>query len=157
MKTVSALISGADHQANLNGEKKPGVEHFVLSALNLEEGSARRVFERIGIDADQFRNAINEQYKTALSTVGIDHDNLDLSPEPIESETIFVSSRPSGEMLMKSLHALKKQDKDRPLFGAHVLAVVADTEHGVAIRAFRVLGVEPDQLATAVNEELNSP
>ncbi len=156
MKTISKLITGADKHANSFGEEKPGAEHFVLSALNLPDGSASRVFQKFGIDSDKFREAIKEQYRIALTSVGIDPQVVEIDPEPFQSEKIFKSSQPSGVELMKSLHALKEQDKDRPLSGAHVIAVVASQEFGVTARALKVLGVDRDDLSNALREELKS-
>jgi len=34
MKTITKLCQGAEKHANLNGEEKPGVEHFMLSVLD---------------------------------------------------------------------------------------------------------------------------
>lgn len=156
MKTISQLIAGADEQANISGEEKPGAEHFVLSALNLEDGSAKRVFERVGADSNKFREAIKAQYNEALSSVGIDAGAIETAPDPIEPKNGFHNSKPSGQELMKSLYTLKQEDKDRPLLGAHVVAVVAKMQHGVAARAFKVMGVDSEQLAKAVKEELES-
>ena len=57
---------------------------------------------------------------------------------------------------MKSLHRTKQKDKDRPLLGIHVLSVIADMEHGVSARAFRVLGIESAQLSQAVKDEIHA-
>lgn len=57
---------------------------------------------------------------------------------------------------MKSLHALKKNDKDRPLLGAHVLAVAAEIKHGVVARAFKELNIEPSDLKNAIQHELKA-
>ncbi len=156
MKTISKLISGADEQARIRGEEKPGAEHFLLSALNMPEGSARRVFERVGADPDKFHEAIGKQYSDALKSVGIDVKSIDNEPEPVEIETIFHNAQPSGQAVMKKLYALKKKDKDRPLLGAHVVGVVASMEHGVAARALRAMEVDQAGIARAVNTELES-
>lgn len=156
MKTIGKLIPGAEEQANLMGEEKPGAEHFVLSALNLEDGTAKRAFERFGIDSDQFKKAIKTQYDEALSSVGIRGQATEFEPEPIKSDKILLDSHPSGQKLMKSLYALKKEDSDRPLQGAHVIIVAASIEHGVVPRAFKVLGIDGKSLANAARDELLS-
>lgn len=156
IKTIGKLVPGADEQANLVGEEKPGAEHFVLSAINLEDGTARRAFDKFGIDSIKFRDAIKAQYEEALSAVGISQETIEIDPEPIESDKVFHDSQPSGQELMKSLYALKKEDKDRPLLGAHVILVAAAIEHGVVPRVFKVLGVERELLAKAAREELDS-
>lgn len=154
IKTINKLIPGADAQARMSGEEEPGAEHFLLSAFELPEGSARRVFQRIGADPDKFREAIGKQYSDALKSFGIDIESIGGDPEPVEAEKLFHNSKPSGQAVMKALYALKKNDKDRPLLGAHVVAVVASMEHGVAARALRVMGVDQRNLFRAVNEEL---
>lgn len=70
MKTINQLIPGADAQANALGEETAGAEHYVLAALELEEGSAKRVFAALNINAENYRDAINKQYDQALDAVG---------------------------------------------------------------------------------------
>ena len=154
MKTIGKLIPGADEQANIMGKEKPGAEHFVLSALNLEDGTAKRAFEKYGIDFKKFQNAIKVQYEEALNSVGIRGELTNLEPEPIKSVKIFHDSQPSGQDLMRSLYALKKEDKNRPLQGAHVIIVATSIEHGVVPRAFKVLGIDRESLAKAARNEL---
>ncbi len=156
MKTISQLISGADEQANKLGDIEPGAEHYVLSALELPDGSAKRVFDRVGIDVSRYKAAIQEQYSAALSSVGISADIIEENLEPVQNPKVFKSSKPSGQAVMKLLYELKKKDKDRPLMGAHVISVVAGIEHGVVARVFSIMGIERSQLTQAVNDELAS-
>jgi len=156
MKTISKLISGADEQAHINGEEEPGAEHYLLSALKLPEGSARRVFERVGADPEKFHEAIGKQYSDALASVGIDSTSMENTPEPLASERMVHKSKPSGQAVIKALYSLKQQDKDRPLLGAHVVGVVASMQHTVAARALRAMGLDQACIAEAVNAELES-
>ncbi|MCU7928295.1 MAG: Clp protease N-terminal domain-containing protein [Candidatus Thiodiazotropha sp. (ex Dulcina madagascariensis)] len=156
MRTISKLISGADEEAHNNGEDKPGAEHYLLSALRLPDGTARRVFERIGVDPEQFQKAIEKQYSDALNAIGIDKGVLEDDPEPVKPDRLLHNSKPSGQSVMKKLYALKKGDKDRPLLGAHVISVIANMKHGVAARSLRAMGVDQAALATAAKEEIDS-
>ena len=156
MKTISRLISGADEQANLNGEEKPGAEHFVLSALSLEDGSAKRVFDKFGADENKFRDAINQQYSDALSLIGLSREVTETTPEPVETNKMLHNSQPSGQELMKSLYAIKQRDKDRPLLGAHVISVAAEMKQGVVARAFKVMGIDRVQIAKLAKDEWES-
>jgi ATP-dependent Clp protease ATP-binding subunit ClpA len=156
IKTIGKLIPGADKQANILGEEKPGAEHFLLSALDLGDGTAKRVFDKVGIDPKKFRDAIKTQYDEALRSVGISQKALEIDHEPIESDRVLYDSQPSGQNLMKSLYALKKRDKELPLLGAHVIIVAAAIEHGVVTRALKVLGVDRDLLTKAAREEVDS-
>ena len=58
MTTIATLCLKAEHYANERGLKEVGAEHFVLAALALPDGTARRVFERLGADPDGFADAI---------------------------------------------------------------------------------------------------
>jgi len=156
MKTLNLLISGADEQANKLGQEEPGAEHFVLSALNLPDGSAKRVFSNVGENPDAFLDAIKKQHSDALSSVGVSVESLPKDPEPIEQTKILHNSKPSGNMVVKRLYELKKQDKDRPILGAHVLLVATSLEHGIVPRALRAMGVEIADLAAAARSELES-
>lgn len=155
MKNISKLISGAEEQAHINGKEEAGAEHFVLSALNLDDGTAKRVFERMDANAEKFKNAISQQYTDALFSIGIDSAN-EISSEPVQSNKVLHNSQPSGQALMKSLYALKQKDKHRPLLGAHVISVASEMEQGVVARAFRAMGVDSKQLACLIKEELES-
>jgi len=156
MKTIATLISEADKQANLSGEEEPGVEHFVLSAIELPDGSAKRVLKQIGTDPEEFKEAIKKQYIEALNSAGISHKCIEDDPEPIESKTLLHNSKPSGQALMKALHAFKKEEKDSPLLGMHVLVVAASMKHSVAGRAFKIMGIDTKILTDAAKDELAS-
>lgn len=156
VKTIGKLIPGADEEARSLGKKTTGAEHFVLSALNLEDGTASKTFEKLGIDSIGFRNAVKAQYDVGLSTKGVDAGSLDDEPVPVHSDKASHSSKPSGQSLMKSLYALKQKDKERPLQGAHVLIAAAAIEHGVLPAALKVLGINRDALAKVASEELAS-
>lgn len=154
--TIKKLISGATSQAHKNGEDEPGAEHFLLSAFDLPDGTARRVFERIDVDPDKFQMAITKQYNDALSNIGVEVNDADICSDPITTDRILQKSKPSGEMVMKRLYALKSHDKDKPLLGAHVVKVIAEMEHGVAARSLRAMGIDKNLLCAAVKEELES-
>ena len=72
VRTIKALLTGAENEALRDGQTTPGAEHLFLSALALPEGSARRAFARIGIDPDGLRAAITAQHVEALGAIGID-------------------------------------------------------------------------------------
>jgi len=156
MKTISRLISEADKQAHKNGEDEPGAEHFLLSALLLSDGTARRVFERVGANPEQFQIAIKKQYSDALDAIGVDAAIVVEEPEPVTSNRMFHNSKPSGQAVMKSLYELKSHDKDTPLLGAHVIDVVAKMKHGVAARSFKAMGIDRESILAAVKDELDS-
>lgn len=154
MRTLAKLIPGAELEARKMGEEKPGAEHYLLSALNLPDGTAKKVFERIGATPEAFKLAIQQQYMDALNNIGIESTIMETSPAPVMSSSKIHSSQPSGQAVMKALYELKNHDKDHPLLGAHIINVIANMEHGVAVRAFKKLGLDRGEILSAVEQEL---
>ncbi|KQW87086.1 hypothetical protein ASC94_27060 [Massilia sp. Root418] len=153
MQTIKALCEGAEEQARKAGQEQPGAEHYVLSALALEDGSARRVFGRLGKDAEAYRAALARQHSEALRKLGIDAGGAG-EPLPVAGEASgLFDSQPSGQALMQALPELAKQSQ-APLRGAHVLLAAAGMQHSLAARALRAMDVELEALVQAADEEL---
>jgi ATP-dependent Clp protease ATP-binding subunit ClpA len=156
IKTINTLIPNAEKQANLMGEAEAGAEHFLLAAIELPDGSAQRIFNRLNITPEKFKDAIKKQYNDALLAVGIDTTLLNHEPEIITSNKTFKSAKPSGQAVMQQVYALKQKDKNKPLIGAHIVVVVAQMKHGIAPRTFRAMGINLDNLLQAAKEEINA-
>jgi ATP-dependent Clp protease ATP-binding subunit ClpA len=155
MRTIKTLCEGAEGEARKVGQEQPGAEHYVLSALALEDGSARRVFERLGKDAEAYRSALAGQHSEALRKVGIDADGLG-APQPVAGKpAALFDSQPSGQALMQALPDLAKRSQ-APLGGAHVLLAAAGMPHSLAGRALLAMGVEAQALVQAATEELGA-
>jgi ATP-dependent Clp protease ATP-binding subunit ClpA len=149
MGTIKALCEQAEHHARQDQQNAPGAEHFLLAALDLPDGTARRAFEATGADPEGFRPAIARQYADALKVVGLDaalSEGLD-NPEPLPAQRRLFDAAPSGQEVMQQL-AEERKGHD-PLRGAHIVAIVADMPHGVAARALRAMGVDAGALRAA--------
>lgn len=154
-RTIRQLLGGAEHLSQQTGEALPGAEHLLLSALALPDGTARRAFERLGVDPDGLPSAIASQHADALRAVGIevDADALDV-PAP-QGRGVFRST-PSAQAAFRRAVELSRTPKPRRLLGAHVVIAVAEMEHGTAARALSQMGVNREQLETAARQELAS-
>ena len=52
MRALSILVQAAEHVSQKRNEgNKPSAEHFVLAAIESQDGTARAVFQQLGIDA----------------------------------------------------------------------------------------------------------
>ena len=162
VSTINALCSGAEKLANADGQKEPGAEHLVLSALELPDGTARKAFKRVHADPDSFRAAIARQYEDALQNIGIA-----LPPEaaiadeasPVAAGTGLYKAQASADTLMQTLARdimakEHKADSATPLLGAHVILAATTAQYGVAIRAFQAMGIDPTKLTEAATAEI---
>lgn len=152
IQTIRVLCIGAEKLANEEGHRHPGAEHFVLAALEMRDGTARRAFLQIGADPGLFRSAVSGQYEQALSDVGIHVPEI--PPVKMSSETVLYEAATSGKTLMKKLTEIKKTDSDVPLLSAHVLVAALAAQFGTTPRALRILGIDRDRLAAAAMTEI---
>lgn len=145
--TLKLLCEGAESHALQDAQREPGAEHFLLAALDLPDGSARRAFEQANADPDALRAAVEQQYIDALGSIGL---KAELPPAPLMSPNPGVYRvGSSGQQMMQALAATRKDHK--PLLGVHVVAIVAGMPHGVATRALHAMGVDSVMLKSAAD------
>lgn len=156
MRTIKSLSLAAEAYARRSGESQPGAEHFLLAAIDLPDGSARRAFEKLGANPDALAAAISAQYDAALRSVGLDPGVARLkagNTAIVGDPPKLFHAKPSGQFLMKTLIDLRKAQKTTPLVGAHVLQVVASMNEGVAARSLRTMGIDQAALLDAAASE----
>jgi hypothetical protein len=146
--TIKTLCQAAEAHALREGQDEPGAEHFLLAALDLPDGTARRAFQRVGADPAALEPAIARQYAEPLRALGI--DEIPAEPAPLKSGKGLYRAAASGQEVLQALAANRASGG---LIGAHVAAVVAAMPHGVAARALRAMGVDLAALRTAAQDE----
>ena len=154
--TLKTLCEAAEQHARRAGQDQPGAEHFVLAALDLPEGSARRAFGRLHADAGSFAAAIEAQHRDALAAVGLAPAAW---PEPPAGATGapaagLYRAQPSGQALLQALARQRERAGDIPLIGAHVLAAAAEPAQGITARTLRAMGVDAAALRAAAAREV---
>ena len=157
MGTIKTLCEAAERIANGEHQAAPGAEHFVLAALELPDGSAPRVFARLGLTAQDFSEAVRQTHRAALEAVGVGAEQIrgserDVPPLPRPKE--LYKATPSGEAVLKGLAALRKRGVSGPLTGVHVLEVVCAMQHGTSTRAFALLGRDAPTVKAAIQSEM---
>lgn len=155
VRTIKLLLEGAERLAQQSGESLPGAEHLLLSALALPDGTARRAFERLGVDPDGLPSAIAEQHDDALRAVGIEVKTEFDAPAPAK-RGVYLSA-PSAQTTFKRAVEMSGKPKPRRLRGAHVILAVTEMERGTVARALSRMGVDRNELASAAREELAAP
>jgi ATP-dependent Clp protease ATP-binding subunit ClpA len=155
MSTIRKLCEAAETHALQDRQRHPGAEHFLLAALDLEDGTARRAFQVINADPEGLKPAIERQYSTALLSVGIAVAPAESGDDaaPRRSEPGAYQAAPSGQELMLRLAGSRRHAQ---LLGAHIVAIVASMPHGVAARALRGMGIDATALQAAAEEIANN-
>lgn len=138
--TIKRVSELAEWHAQRDGLRRPGAEHYLLAALDLPDGTAHRAFLDAGADPDRLKSAIENQYADALRLIGLEQPKDAAEPEPqVQAQTGPYRAAPSGEHVVQQLAA---DGGNKPLLGAHIVAVVAAMDHGVAARALRAMNVD---------------
>ncbi len=152
-KSIKALIASAEDRANALGDASVGAEHLVLAALDAPDGSARRVFARVGADPGAFGAAVEASHDAALRHLGL---------QPVQPELLGAVSRGPQRLSESAAHVLRsaatssRADRPRTL-GASVVAAAAELEHGTTARALHVLDIDRAVLAAAAQAEIQHP
>jgi ATP-dependent Clp protease ATP-binding subunit ClpA len=156
MRTVSALLSGAEREARRDGTALPGPEHLLVSAADLADGTAARALGRFGVDTGALRAAIEQVHAAALADIGIEvHPPVGGSAGAGWSGPAAGLFRltPQAQQVFQDAVTFAKAAEPSLLLGAHVVAAVCALEHGTAARVLTALGLDRSQLrAAALNE-----
>ena len=154
MRTIKRLLTQAEAEARNGGEETPGPEHLLLAAATLPDGTAAHALERVGIDPQRLRTAIEEAHASALTAVGIEVERSpDHTMELRGSATGAFRLTPQAQRVFKEAVALSKSTKPSRLEGAHVVAAICDLQFGTVPRALTALGVDRDRLREAARVE----
>jgi ATP-dependent Clp protease ATP-binding subunit ClpA len=112
------------------------------------------LLERVGIDRQRLRTAIEEAHATALATVGIEVEHSpDRTTQLRGPATGAFRSTPQAQRVFQEAVALSKSSKPSRLKGAHVVAAICDLQHCTVARALTALGVDRDRLREAARAE----
>ena len=141
VRTIASLLNEAERQAVALGESEPQAEHLVFAALLLEDDSARGL---LGVDAEQFREALVRTHAAALESVGIEPGGADLPPTTAGAG-VYRSGQSAQEVFQRA-RVLANQDRPRGLKGSHIVRAAAEREHGTVARILATLGIDREAL-----------
>jgi ATP-dependent Clp protease ATP-binding subunit ClpA len=139
--TIKTLLTAAEAEAQRAGDDLPGPEHLLLAAFDLPDGTARRAFERLGVEPAAFRAAID------VADTGAE------PPAAAPASGVYRLTAP-GQHVFQSAVSRAKAAEPTGLRGGHIVAAVSDQRHGTAARALRTLGVDPAALNAAAGAAL---
>lgn len=153
LKALKQLCEGAMTQAEAEGLSEVGAEHFLLSAFDLPDGTARRSFEPFGIDKEALRAAIERHYAEALKAAGMGGEAMP-PPAPITRPTSPWAGLPSSASGLALLDRLaEKGPAGEPLCGADVVLATLSARRGTVPRVLASLRIDPEALAAFARAE----
>ena len=156
IRTIKRLLTGAEAEARAVGEDLPGPEHLLLSAAALPDGTAARALSGGGADADALRSAVAAVHADALAGLGLEAGPIAATALAAPA-TGPLRTSPQAQQVFQRAVELSKLASPAGLRGAHVVAAVAELEHGTAARALRRLDVDPARLLAAARTEGGLP
>ena len=155
LATMRTLLPQAERLAQSEGLARPGAEHLLLAALDLDRTAVAALAE-VGVDRHALQQALAEQHAAALRSVGVvaDEDALAaaLPPAPERAAGAY-RSEPSQQALFQASVRRAKAERS-PLRSAHVLLATLDLEHGPLPRALDHLGVDRTAVRSAAERAL---
>lgn len=146
-RLIAALLTIAETEARTLGDAEPGAEHLLLSALLVDDPSARDALAHVaaGADAATVRRAIGAAHAAALAAVGVAAPDLDGGLPPAAG---LYRSEASAQEVFQRARVLSRGSRSG-LRAAHVLMAAAEREHGTVARVLDSLGIDRAGLAVA--------
>jgi ATP-dependent Clp protease ATP-binding subunit ClpA len=148
-KYLHAVITRAQHEAGEDCSPTVEAQHLLL-AVSGEPDPVREVLTSAGLDTAALRDALEREFASSLSAVGVPSSTYGL-PKPSPRRThpgIGTSAKLALERGFSS--APRKKDL-RP---AHVLLGILSAEVGTVPRALALAGVNREDLLTRVRQTI---
>lgn len=138
--TMRRLFPHAEAIARAQGRTAPGVEHLLLAALDLPDGTARAALGDVGITEATLRAVLVE--------------GQDPPVDPAEGPRAGAyRSEPSMQLAFHRAVGNAKAAKS-PVRSGDLLLAALEPDEGAVVRAVRALGVDPAVVAAAAHRRL---
>lgn len=157
LSTMNTLFPAAERIAAGEGVDRPGAEHLLLAAFELEDGIGVEAFKTYNVTPDDLRTAIAAQHQDALLSVGVDADDeaIAAAMPAVRSSTGPYQSQGSMQTAFQRSMALAKADK-AAINSGHLLLAVTEPDHGIVSRALDRLGVTKASLQQRTRQLLSN-
>lgn len=159
VRTIKQLLTESERIARELGEREPGAEHLLLSAMALPDGSGARAMAAVGADADAVRSALVAEQADALVAAGMPRERAEAMamPAPLDDadRPLLYAAGPTAREVFRAAGDRARGSKQR-LAGAHVVAAIAEVEHGTVARVLDRLRIDRQRLADAADAELTA-
>lgn len=157
MRLLKALLEGAERYALSTGEQAPGAAHILAAACDLPDGSARRAFERAGLDAAQYKADLRGRHSETLRAHGLPATTAILADEgPAPPPRPIFDAAPSGQEVVRRLAETRSARRGRGMTAADVVAAIAQAPDRLVLQLLRRADIDPEALLSAARLEADT-
>lgn len=142
IRLIADLLTLAESEAHALGDPQPGAEHLLIASLLLDDDSARSA---LGVHAATVRDALTAVHAAALSGASVIDSSTPSAVPPARGP--YRSDVSTREVFGRAKALARRSPSG--LRAAHVLAAVAEREHGTAARVLAHLAIDRTALAEA--------
>ena len=140
---MNALFPAAEQIARADGIDRPGAEHLLLAALELDDGIAKAALIFFDVGPAALREAIRGQHDEALLAVGVIADDNAIAaalPVPAPARGLY-QAQGSLQAAFQRAVALAKND-GTSLNSGHLLLAITEADRGTVSRSLEILGID---------------
>jgi len=138
-RTLKRWLQGAERFSLAEGAELPGVEHLVLSAMELPDGTARQAFAAVMTAPADLRGAIETVHREAAGGMEVRE-----VPPAAKRMGLYRLTPPAQEVFREAVRLSKA---DKLLLGKHAVIAACQQERGTFALALKELGIERAALA----------
>lgn len=155
VSTMNGLLPAAERLARDEGLERPGAEHVLLAALDLDDRIAAAAFAEVGLDRAAVHGALRELHAEALRSIGVVADDaaIDVSLPTAAPPTGLYRAEASARDLFQRSVAIARADGG-PLTSGHVVLAALEAPRGAAARALDHLGLDRERLEGIVQRAI---
>lgn len=146
---MNRLLPAAEQLALAEGAERPGAEHLLLAALELDDGVARAALAAAGIAPADLRTAIVAVHAEALESVNVaaDDDAIGAAlPPPRVARGAYQSEGSLQTLFQAAVRSAKAEGRE--LCSGDILMAAVEAERGTPARALARLGLDRAALAS---------
>jgi hypothetical protein len=142
IRLIADLLTLAETEARALGDPQPGAEHLLIASLLLDDDSARSA---LGVEVAAVRDALAAVHATALAAASVTDSSAPPALPPAHG--LYRSDVSTRDVFGRAKTLARRSPSG--LRAAHVLAAVAEREHGTAARVLAHLAIDRSALIEA--------
>jgi ATP-dependent Clp protease ATP-binding subunit ClpA len=147
------IVQRAEALARAEGSRSVESEHLLLALTLQKDTDPARLLAGVGLDHDRLREALNGQFRDALTAAGVELSD-DEPPRRQTNASQRLRIGQSGKLALQRALAATAQRGDKRLETSHLLLGILRAEHGTVPRALAHAQIDQQQLIASAEAAL---